>query len=187
MLVHLRYSTLLLLVLATAVLSWYALNGQMGWWWPLATLVLVGVGIRDLLQTRHAILRNYPVLGHLRFFFEYIRPEIRQYFFESDRETVPFSRQQRSLVYQRAKSEPSEKAFGTLGDVYRAGHEFVGHSMRPAPEADPAGFRVPIGGPDCRQPYSASIFNISALSFGALSANAIQPLPATMPSTHNGV
>ena len=74
MLVHLRYSTLLLLVLATVVLSWYAQDGRIGWWWPLATLVLVGVGIRDLLQTRHAILRNYPVLGHLRFLCEDIRP-----------------------------------------------------------------------------------------------------------------
>ena len=175
MLVHLRYSTLLLLVLATAGLSWYALNGQIGWWWPLATLVLVGVGIRDLLQTRHAILRNYPVLGHLRFFFEYIRPEIRQYFFESDTDAIPFSRQQRAIVYQRAKKELDKRPFGTQMDVYAAGFEWINHSMAPA-EVSSHDFRLKIGGPGCTQPYDASVFNISAMSFGALSANAILAL-----------
>ena len=158
-----------------ACLGW--LRGS-PWGLGLAALLgaLVVVGVSDLLQPRRAVLRNYPIIGHLRYLVESIRPEIRQYLLESDDEKLPFSRAQRSLVYQRAKSEPSEKAFGTLGDVYRAGHEFVGHSMRPVPERDPAQFRVAIGGPDCRQPYAASIFNISALSFGALSANAIRAL-----------
>ncbi|MBP8306682.1 MAG: FMN-binding glutamate synthase family protein [Burkholderiaceae bacterium] len=175
MLVHLRYSTLLLLVLATAVLSWYALNGRIELWWPLLTLLLVGVGIRDLVQARHAILRNYPVLGHLRFFFEYIRPEIRQYFFESDTDSIPFSRQQRAIVYQRAKKDLDKRPFGTQMDVYAAGFEWINHSIAPA-QVSSHDFRLKIGGPDCTQPYDASVFNISAMSFGALSANAIRAL-----------
>ncbi|MFO1457262.1 MAG: FMN-binding glutamate synthase family protein [Steroidobacteraceae bacterium] len=151
-------------------------GSRWGYAFALVFGALAALGIADLLQPRRAVLRNYPIIGHLRYLLESIRPEIRQYLLEADDEKLPFSRAQRSLVYQRAKSEPSEKAFGTLGDVYRAGHEFVGHSMRPAPEADPAGFRITVGGPDCTRPYSASIFNISALSFGALSANAIRSL-----------
>jgi glutamate synthase domain-containing protein 2 len=107
---------------------------------------------------------------------ESIRPEIRQYLLEGDHEQLPFSRAQRSLVYQRAKNQPSDKAFGTLFDVYREGHEFIAHSISPVHESDPATFRVQIGGPQCTQPYSASVFNISAMSFGALSANAIRAL-----------
>ena len=144
----------------------------------------VALGVRDLRQTRHAILRNYPVIGHLRFLLEFIRPEIRQYFIESDREAAPFSRAQRSLVYQRAKGEPDNQPFGTHLDVGQQGYEWVNHSMQPSrlPTHD---FRVWIGGqPDqpsasqdpCTQPYQASVFNISAMSFGALSANAILAL-----------
>ena len=146
--------------------------------WPVAAVLgaLTLVGIGDLLQRPRAVLRNYPIIGHLRYLLESIRPEIRQYLLESDHEKLPFSRAQRSLVYQRAKGAPSEKGFGTLSDVYRAGHEFIGHSMRPVAAVDPAHLRIQIGGPSCTQPYSASIFNISALSFGALSANAIRAL-----------
>ncbi len=175
MLVHLRYSTLLLLVAATGVLSWYAFSGQIGLWWPALTLLLVAVGVRDLVQTRHAILRNYPVLGHLRFFFEYVRPEIRQYFFESDTDLIPFSREQRAIVYQRAKKELDKRPFGTQMDVYAAGFEWINHSMVPAPVPS-HDFRLTIGGADCQQPYDASVFNISAMSFGSLSANAIRAL-----------
>ena len=107
---------------------------------------------------------------------ETIRPEIRQYLLEADSDALPFSRAQRSLVYSRAKNQVSDKPFGTLIDVYASGFEFIGHSMRPAPLADPASFRITIGGPQCSQPYSASIFNISAMSFGSLSANAIRAL-----------
>ncbi|GGD66283.1 FMN-binding glutamate synthase family protein [Erythrobacter arachoides] len=137
---------------------------------------LVGVGIHDLSQPLHSVRRNYPILGHFRWFFEEIRPEIRQYLMEDDQVKVPFSRAQRSLVYARAKNESSERAFGTLTDVYLNGYEFISHSVRPVAAGDPAGFRVPIGGADCTQPYSASIFNISAMSFGSLSANAILAL-----------
>ena len=137
---------------------------------------LTAVGIHDLTQPLHSVRRNYPIIGHLRWFFEEIRPEIRQYLIEDEQTKVPFSRAQRSLVYARAKNESSDRAFGTLVDVYKNGYEFIAHSTRPAPAADPATFRVAIGGDDCKQPYSASIFNISAMSFGSLSANAILAL-----------
>lgn len=148
------------------------------WLWPftLTTAALSLIGVLDLLQQRHAVRRNYPILGNIRYLVEAIRPEIRQYLLEADSDALPFSRAQRSLVYARAKNEPSDKPFGTLIDVYEAGFEFIGHSMRPAPLSDPASFRITIGGPQCSQPYSASIFNISAMSFGSLSANAIRAL-----------
>ena len=140
----------------------------------LVFFALVVLGIRDLLQTRHAILRNYPVIGHLRFLFEYVGPEIRQYFIESDTDAAPFSRAQRSLVYQRAKGEPDNRPFGTQLDVGQRGYEWVNHSMMPTHLAS-SDFRVTIG-PDTAQPYQASIFNISAMSFGSLSGNAILAL-----------
>ena len=140
---------------------------------------LLMLGWRDTRQTRHAVLRNYPIIGHLRFLLEFIRPEMRQYFIESDSEAAPFSRQQRSLVYQRAKGEPDNRPFGTQLDVQAGGYEWINHSIAPA-AVDGHDFRVTIGagGSSCTQPYSASIFNISAMSFGALSANAILALNA---------
>ena len=133
------------------------------------------LGAYDLTQRHHAILRNYPILGHMRFLFEGVRPEIRQYLIESDADEEPFSREQRSLVYQRAKGVEDKRPFGTRKRVYESGHEWLTHSAVPTKIAD-HDFRVLIGGPDCRQPYDASIFNISAMSFGALSANAILAL-----------
>ena len=146
--------------------------------WPvtLITSLLSLLGLFDLLQSNHAVRRNYPILGNIRYMVEGIRPEIRQYLLESDSDALPFSRAQRSLVYSRAKNETADKPFGTLVDVYQPGFEFISHSMRPAPLSDPDGFRVTIGGPQCTQPYSASVFNISAMSFGSLSANAIRAL-----------
>jgi len=134
------------------------------------------LGLHDVVQRHHSILRNYPVIGHIRWIAEYVRPEIRQYLVESDQDAAPFSRSQRSLVYQRAKGEAGEHPFGTLLDVYRDGYEFVGHSMEPSVAADPSTFRITIGGAQCAKPYSASVFNISAMSFGSLSANAIRAL-----------
>jgi glutamate synthase domain-containing protein 2 len=144
--------------------------------WVLLFLFLVGLGIRDTRQTRHSVLRNYPVIGHLRFLLEFIRPEIRQYFIEGDNEAAPFSRQQRSLVYQRAKGAQDKRPFGTQMDVGAQGYEWINHSLQPTqlPTHD---FRVLIG-EGLPQPYSASVFNISAMSFGALSANAILALNA---------
>ena len=146
--------------------------------WPLtlSTALLSLIGINDLLQTRQAVRRNYPILGNLRYLIETIRPEIRQYLLENDSDPLPFSRAQRSLVYARAKNQVADKAFGTLSDVYGTGFEFISHSIRTASHSDPQTFRVTIGGPQCSQPYSASIFNISAMSFGSLSANAIRAL-----------
>ena len=170
-----RYLTLLgaAAALLAGGLAWFG-SGQGLWLMGLGGAGLV-VGIRDLRQTKRALLRNYPVIGHLRFLFEWIRPEIRQYLLESDREAVPFSRQQRSLVYQRAKGESDKRPFGTQLDVHEPGYEWINHSLQPTtlPSHD---FRIPIGGERCSQPYSASLFNISAMSFGALSANAIMAL-----------
>ncbi len=155
----------------------------------LVLLALVGLGIYDLVQTRRSILRNYPVIGHLRFMLELVRPELRQYFLESDNEATPFSRAQRSLVYQRAKGDSDKRPFGTQFDVHAEGYEWMNHSLVPSTIAS-HDFRVWIGGmPDqvaaqapasglCTQPYHASVFNISAMSFGALSANAILALNA---------
>jgi len=136
----------------------------------------LGLGLRDVLQTRHSILRNYPVIGHLRFLLEFIRPEMRQYFIESDNEAAPFSRQQRSLVYQRSKGDPDKRPFGTQMDVGATGYEWINHSLVPT-ELPTHDFRLTIGAQRA-QPYSASVFNISAMSFGALSANAILALNA---------
>jgi glutamate synthase domain-containing protein 2 len=142
----------------------------------LAGLFLTALGWRDTRQTRHSVLRNYPVIGHLRFLLEFIRPEMRQYFIESDNEAAPFSRQQRSLVYQRAKGDADKRPFGTQLDVHALGYEWINHSIAPT-EVASHDFRISIGDSgSCTQPYSASVFNISAMSFGALSANAILAL-----------
>ena len=147
--------------------------------WFVVPAILFGVmsamGVYDVIQEKHSILRNYPVLGHMRFFFEGIRPEIRQYLIESDQDEEPFSRDDRSLVYQRAKGEEDARPFGTRMRVYDAGYSWVTHSMQPVHIED-TDFRVRIGGKDCKQPYDASIYNISAMSFGSLSANAISAL-----------
>ncbi len=144
--------------------------------WPLIAITgfLSLVGLIDVTQTKQAIRRNYPILAHFRFFFEYIRPEMRQYFIESDHEAAPFSRAARSLVYQRAKRDSDKRPFGTQLNVYESGYEWMNHSISPAaiPATD---FRLIIGG-GLSKAYSASIFNISAMSFGALSANAIRAL-----------
>ena len=182
--VPVRYSFMALCAFGVLLALFSLVIFQVGWLALLVCAVLTGVGVHDLRQTRHAILRNYPVIGHLRFLFEFIRPEIRQYFIESDSEAAPFSRAQRSLVYQRAKGEPDNQPFGTHLDVGKQGYEWVNHSMSPTKLAT-HDFRIWIGGtPDapsasaqpCTQPYRASVFNISALSFGSLSANAILAL-----------
>src|SRR6478672_936642 len=136
---------------------------------------VLAVGLYDLVQTRHAVLRNYPIAAHLRFILEAVRPEMRQYFFEDEKHGLPFSRDKRSVVYQRAKMMLDVVPFGTTYDVYETGFEWVNHSMQPAPR-DKEPFRITVGGPQCTRPYSASVFNVSAMSFGALSANAIRAL-----------
>jgi glutamate synthase domain-containing protein 2 len=182
-----RYSTFALCVagLVASVAAVLLMPAVWAAWIALAVFaVLAGTGVHDLRQVRHAILRNYPVIGHLRFLLEFIRPEMRQYFIESDSEAAPFSRAQRSLVYQRAKGDPDNRPFGTQLDVTMSGYEWINHSMQPSRLAN-HDFRIVIGGTPgpaslashpCTQPYEASVFNISAMSFGALSANAIMAL-----------
>jgi glutamate synthase domain-containing protein 2 len=137
---------------------------------------LVALGVYDLRQPKRSLLRNYPIIGHIRYMLEFVRPEIRQYFIESDKEAAPFSRSQRSLVYQRAKNDPDKQPFGTQLDVHAEGYEWMNHSLVPTQLAT-HDFRITVGGKRS-QPYSMSVFNISAMSFGALSANAILALNA---------
>ncbi len=141
----------------------------------IAAVVLVALGIRDIMQASHALLRNYPVSGHGRYLLEDFRPKIRQYFFEGEKDGRPYARDKRSLVYQRAKGDLDKRPFGTENDVYAEQYEWISHSLVPRPVKD-HDFRVTIGGPDCPRPYDASILNISAMSFGALSANAVRAL-----------
>ena len=153
--------------------------GATGAWYGWLALALAGplalLGVYDLRQTRHSLMRNYPVIAHMRWLFEGIRPEIRQYLIESDADAFPFNREQRSLVYQRAKEEVQTVPFGTQLDVYKPEYTYFTHSLAPR-HFDSFDFRVPVGGAACRQPYRISLFNISAMSFGALSGTAIQAL-----------
>lgn len=150
-------------------------------WSPkiLWSLVILGppilIGLADIFQKKSTIRRNFPFLGNFRFLLEQLGPELHQYFVESDQSGRPFNRDQRSVIYQRAKGEEDTRPFGTQLDVYEPGYEWVNHSLAPVfpEEVDP---RITIGGPDCKQPYSASIFNISAMSYGSLSKEAIQSL-----------
>ncbi len=146
-------------------------------WWllALAAWVLLAIGFYDLKQTHHSIRRNYPIIGNMRYLLESIRPELRQYFFENDQDDTPFSRAKRSLVYQRAKQQLDKKPFGTEENVYAEQYEWINHSMQPAHIED-KDFRIRVGGKDCTQPVELSVLNISAMSFGALSANAVLAL-----------
>ena len=167
------FRVVLFLAVAFAVLG--AVAGHF-YYWPLVVLApLVLVGLYDIVQPAHAILRNYPIIGHIRFLLEAVRPELRQYLIEDERDPVPFSREQRALVYRRAKNVLDKQPFGTVKDVGAPGYGWISHSIRPH-EIEDSDFRVTIGGPDCAQPYSASVFNISGTSFGAVSPNAIMAL-----------
>lgn len=141
----------------------------------IAVAATAGLAARDLLQKDHAILRTHPVIGHARYLLEEIRPEIQQYFIERNWDGRPFDRDTRSIIYQRSKGTMSEQAFGTERDVDQTGYECLVHSAAPLdePETPP---RVHVGGPDCTKPYSMSLMNVSAMSFGSLSANAIRAL-----------
>ena len=169
-----RYSAyigawILLLVSLPLALRWP------GWWWGTgigAALVLLGTW--DLLQKRTTLRRNYPILAHFRYGLESVGPEMRQYFIEGDTVEAPFSRAQRALVYRRAKNVMDVVPFGSLQDAYAVDYEWINHSLAPSsiPDHD---FRVVVG-EDRPQPYRASVFNISAMSFGSLSANAVRAL-----------
>src|SRR5215813_2296008 len=176
-----RFIVLTICAVVTALLIVFGLADRKVFDLVLIPTVIFGgltlLGIRDLMQKNHAVLRNYPISAHMRFLLEEIRPEMRQYFFESEKDGMPFSRDTRAVVYQRAKMVLDKRPFGTQEDVYREGYEWMHHSVAPKPRADEK-FRITIGGPDCARPYSASVFNISAMSFGALSPNAVRALNA---------
>ncbi|MBU3992475.1 MAG: FMN-binding glutamate synthase family protein, partial [Alphaproteobacteria bacterium] len=161
------------IVLAVIVCGVLSLVRGPDWYRPFVLLLpFLALGLHDLLQRRHAILRNYPIIGHFRFILESVRPEIRQYFIEGERDALPFAHDQRALVYKRAKDCNDSQPFGTVLDVAEPGYSWLSHSIRPVTIADPD-FRVTVGGPDCSQPYSLSVYNISGTSFGSVSANAI--------------
>ncbi|HEU0198040.1 MAG TPA: FMN-binding glutamate synthase family protein [Nevskiaceae bacterium] len=147
-------------------------------WWGIGVALFAAfaaLGSWDLVQPHHNLMRNYPLVSHVRWVLEAVRPQLRQYFFEGDEDGTPFPRDQRALVYQRSKNVNDARPFGTELDVYANGFEWINHSIAPHPEQQD-GFRIDIGGQTCTRPYAASVFNISAMSFGALSANAIRAL-----------
>jgi glutamate synthase domain-containing protein 2 len=148
----------------------------LGWWWLVGVAaVLLAVALYDVLQRTHAVLRNYPVVGHLRYLLELVRPELQQYFIERNFDGRPYDRDTRSIIYQRAKGIEGVKAFGTERNVNEVGYEYLVHATAPLPL--PAELpRVRIGGPHCTQPYDMALLNVSAMSFGALSANALRAL-----------
>ena len=167
-----------------AVIS-VALTLAIGYFWQpflwifIVLMPLILVGIYDMYQTSHAIMRTFPLVGRGRYWMEWLRPKIYQYFVESDIDGRPFNRTERSIVYQRAKKDVDLTPFGTQLNVYEEGYEWMNHSIA-AKNFDELNQnpRVLIGGPDCKQPYSASVFNVSAMSFGSLSTNAILALNA---------
>ena len=169
-----RYSALVLsgvgLVISVPLTYWAPQFLVLG----VTSLALVMLGVWDIVQRRHTVSRNYPILAHFRYFLESIGPEIRQYFIQSDTDERPFSREQRTVVYQRAKNVLDKRPFGSQMDMAGEGFEWMDHSIRPLDIQD-SDFRITIGA-GREKPYSASVFNISAMSFGSLSANAILSL-----------
>jgi glutamate synthase domain-containing protein 2 len=170
-----RYIIFALTVILTMTFIALGAGNPDFYWGVLVFGPLAVLGTRDILQWKHSVLRNYPVAAHLRFLFEGLRPELRQYFFESNLSGAPFNREQRSLVYQRAKNTVDKLPFGTELDVYSGHYAWLNHSAAPTALSKDS-FRVDVGGPQCSKPYPTSIYNISAMSFGALSANAIRAL-----------
>src|SRR5688500_5081307 len=167
---------ILFLVILNAIAMREAYTGNEKWYWVLiVTLLFLLLAILNIRQKKHAVLRNFPVIGYLRYFFESIRPEIRQYFFESDLDGKPFNRRQRSIVYQRAKTERQTVAFGMQANPNAPGFEWVSHSVYPT-ALNHEKLRVWIGNEFCHQPYYASIYIIGAMSYGALSKTAIKAL-----------
>lgn len=170
------------IITSITILSITAILIYVDWKFSLLLLIfipLIVMGLYDMYQSKHTIRRNFPLLGRMRYLLEELGPEMRQYFIETDTEGKPFDRLQRSMVYQRSKKETSTKPFGTQLDVYNIGYEWINHSLNAIPflhsEEQP---RVKIGSSQCLKPYMASMFNISAMSYGSLSKNAILALNA---------
>ncbi|KAA0131568.1 FMN-binding glutamate synthase family protein [Gimesia chilikensis] len=172
----LRYLPLLLSVILALIGCVLVATASLHWLWlAIPFLLLTGVGFYDLFFASNNVLRNYPLLGYLRFASEELRPELHQYFVESDTDGAPFNRNSRQIVYERAEDEHEERSFGTELDVYEAGYEWLTHSINPR-QASQTQFRVLIGGDACRHPYEMALLNVSSMSFGSLSANAILAL-----------
>lgn len=163
-----------LIISAAALFMEVFLYSSLSWSWTVI-LPLLLVGIYDCCQQQHAILRNFPIVGHARYLLEMVRPEIHQYFVEGETGGVPFNREQRSIVYQRAKKERDTIPFGTKEDLYAVGYEWVNHSLSPL-TLGRINERRTIGGAACTLPYPSSLLNISAMSYGSLSKNAILAL-----------
>ncbi|MFE8071762.1 FMN-binding glutamate synthase family protein [Marinobacteraceae bacterium S3BR75-40.1] len=167
---RLIYAIFTVITLLLGGMLWFF--GFFLWLWLWAVLAaLIVLGAYDL-RSRHNVLRNYPIIGHLRYLLEFIRPELRQYFFESEQSGRPFNREQRRIVNGRADGNADTEPFGTRRDVQSAGFDFVQHSIAPQ-QVDKRYGRIKIGGPQCAHPYDSSRLNISAMSFGALSSNAV--------------
>ena len=165
-----------ILILAGLAASVFALRYSDWAWAGVGVLgVVAAAGLGDLLQTKHAIRRNYPVTGRIRWFFYWLRPFLRQYIVESETEGRPFNQEQRTMVYRRAKNISSVEPFGSHVDQGGEGYEWLSHSMG-AVQPNVDGLRVDVGGADCKQPYSSSVFNISAMSFGSLGGKAVEAL-----------
>ena len=163
---HMRYVFFIfILIAALANLALAVINYKYAFG-LLITLPLSFLGIRDLFQSNHNLLRNYPIIGHFRWLFEKIRPQIHQYLVESNTDGRPFNRDDRTVVYERAKKEGGIKPFGTEIDVYSDDYRWVNHSITPK-HYDKELYKVLIGNEQCSQPYSSSVLNISAMSFGS--------------------
>ena len=172
-----RYWIFAIALIAAVISGWFWSQGGIWPWICVPTAALTAVGIWDLTQNKQTLRRNFPISAHGRYLMEAIRPALRQYVVEGDNDEVPFSHDQRSIVYQRAKRARETRPFGSERDMYASNYEWINHSIMPL-HPDSHDFRVPVGGPQCKKPYSASVFNISAMSFGSLSANAILSLNA---------
>jgi len=171
-----RFSLFALVVLLSLLSVLLGLGLAQGWLWLLVLLLpLLALGLWDLLQPAHSLMRNYPLLAHFRWMFEELRPYLRQYIVEDDHSGKPYSHDERALIYARAKGQEDRQPFGTELDAYSGAFEWMTHSIAPKPVVkDP--FRIKVGGPGCKRPYEAAILNISAMSFGSLGPNAIEAL-----------
>ncbi|CZI26286.1 TPA: FMN-binding glutamate synthase family protein [Legionella pneumophila subsp. pneumophila] len=161
-------------VILLCIFALFVMLQDIRWFFAFFIPIII-LWIYDVLQTKHTILRNFPVLGHVRYFLEFLRPEIQQYFIATDESELPFNRETRSMIYQRAKNVRDTIPFGTERDILSVGYTWALHSLSPkhSSEVEP---RIDVGGPDCKKPYNASRLNISAMSFGSLSSNAIMAL-----------
>ena len=163
------------IVISSTIIALSVLISPSYYWLFILFGPLIIIGYYDIFQTKHAILKNFPVIGHLRYILESISPEIQQYFVERRTDGAPIDKNKRAIIYQRSKNIGSTHPFGTENNLYEEGYEFIVQSLYPSQTPHEAP-KVTIGGEECTQPYAASIYNISAMSFGSLSKNAVMAL-----------